>query len=121
MKTLLIDGNNLYLIGYHGVKDYFSNNEHIGGIFHFINTIRKFLDEQNYDKVIVFWDSESNTSLRKQIYPDYKLQRRNDMSQGQYESYLHQRQRLIDREKYLIGQRDEFIKELKEMVKENIK
>lgn len=26
-----------------------------------------------------------------------------------------ERQRLIDREKYLIGQRDEFIKELKEM------
>jgi len=77
VKTLLIDGNNLYLIGYHGVKDYFSNNEHIGGIFHFINTIRKFLDEHNYDKVIVFWDSESNTSLRKEIYPNYKMQRRN--------------------------------------------
>lgn len=94
MKTLLIDGNNLYLIGYHGVKDYFSNNEHIGGIFHFINTIRKFLDEHNYDKVIVFWDSESNTSLRKEIYPNYKMQRRNEMTEEQYESYLHQRQRV---------------------------
>jgi 5'-3' exonuclease len=94
VKTLLIDGNNLYMIGYSGVRDFFSGNEHIGGIYHFINTIRKFLDEQNYDKVIVFWDSESNTSVRKQIYPAYKAQRKNEMSEEQYESYLHQRQRV---------------------------
>ncbi len=90
----MIDGNNLYMIGYSGVRDFFSGNEHIGGIYHFINTIRKFLDEQNYDKVIVFWDSESNTSVRKQIYPAYKAQRKNEMSEEQYESYLHQRQRV---------------------------
>ncbi len=94
MKTLLIDGNNLYLIGYHGVKDFYSNTEHIGGIFHFINTIRKFLEENNYDKVIVCWDSEISNSKRKQLYPEYKSQRRNDMREEQYESFLHQRQRV---------------------------
>jgi 5'-3' exonuclease len=90
----LIDGNNLYMIGYNGVRDLFLENEHIGGIFYFINTIRKFLEEQNYDKVIVCWDSESNTSVRKELYPNYKAQRRNEMSEEQYESYLHQRQRV---------------------------
>jgi 5'-3' exonuclease len=94
VKTLLIDGNNLYMIGYNGVKDLFNKNEHIGGIFHFINTIRKHLEESNYDKVIVCWDSESNTSVRKEMYPNYKAQRRNEMSEEQYESYLHQRQRV---------------------------
>ena len=94
MKTLLIDGNNLYMIGYNGVRDLFNKNEHIGGIYHFINTIRKFLEEHNYDKVIVCWDSESNTSLRKELYPSYKAQRRNEMSEEQYDSYLHQRQRV---------------------------
>lgn len=94
MKTFLIDGNNLYKIGYEGVRDLFSGNEHIGGIYHFINTIRKFLEEQNYDKVIVFWDSESNTSVRKELYPNYKTQRRNEMSEDQEESYLHQRRRV---------------------------
>ena len=94
MKTFLIDGNNLYKIGYEGVRDLFSGNEHIGGIYHFINTIRKFLEEQNYDKVIVFWDSESNTSVRKELYPNYKAQRRNEMSEDQEESYLHQRRRV---------------------------
>ena len=94
MKTFLIDGNNLYKIGYEGVRDLFSGNNHIGGIYHFINTIRKFLEEQNYDKVIVFWDSESNTSVRKELYPNYKAQRRNEMSEDQEESYLHQRRRV---------------------------
>ena len=94
MKTFLIDGNNLYKIGYEGVRDLFSGNEHIGGIYHFINTIRKFLEEQNYDKVIVFWDSESNTSVRRELYPNYKAQRRNEMSEDQEESYLHQRRRV---------------------------
>lgn len=94
MKTLIIDGENLYIIGYHGVKDLFNKNEHIGGIYHFINTIRKHLEEQNYDKVIVCWDSESNTSVRKELYSEYKAQRRNEMSEEQYESYLHQRQRV---------------------------
>jgi len=94
VKTFLIDGNNLYKIGYEGVRDLFSGNNHIGGIYHFINTIRKFLEEQNYDKVIVFWDSESNTSVRKELYPNYKAQRRNEMSEDQEESYLHQRRRV---------------------------
>jgi 5'-3' exonuclease len=94
VKTLLIDGNNLYMIGYNGVRDLFSQNEHIGGIYHFINTIKKFLEEHNYDKVIVFWDSESNTSIRKQIYPTYKANRKNEMSEEQYDSYLYQRQRV---------------------------
>ena len=94
MKTLLIDGNNLYMIGYNGVRDLFSGNEHIGGIYHFINTIRKHLEESNYDKVIVCWDSESNTSVRKELYPNYKAQRRNEMNEEKYESYLHQRQRV---------------------------
>jgi 5'-3' exonuclease len=94
VKTLIIDGENLFIIGYHGVKDLFNKNEHIGGIFHFINTIKKHLEESNYDKVIVCWDSESNTSVRKKIYPNYKANRKNEMTEDQYESYLHQRQRV---------------------------
>ena len=51
-------------IGFHGVKDYFHNGEHIGAIYHFINTLRKFIEEQNFDKVVVFWDGEDSTSIR---------------------------------------------------------
>ena len=52
-KTLLVDGNNLLKIGIHGVKDFFNNGVHVGGIWHFINTLRKFLEENNYNKIVV--------------------------------------------------------------------
>ena len=72
VKTLLVDGNNLLQIGFHGAKDLFHKGEHIGGIYHFLNTLRKFIEEHNFDKVVVFWDSENSTSQRKVIYPQYK-------------------------------------------------
>ena len=93
-KTLLVDGNNLFKIGFHGVKELFSDGSHVGGIYHFINTIRKFLEEHNHDKVIVFWDADSNSSIRKSIYPQYKANRRNDLNEYKYESYLHQMNRV---------------------------
>lgn len=71
-KSLLVDGNNLLKIGFHGVKDYYYKGNHIGGIWHFLNTLRRFIETYNFDKIVVFWDAESNTSERKKIYPDYK-------------------------------------------------
>ena len=76
VKTLIVDGNNLLKIGFHGVKDFYNNGEHIGGTWHFINTIRKFLEETNFNKVMVFWDSDTNLSQRKLIYPKYKMNRK---------------------------------------------
>lgn len=94
IKTLLVDGNNLFKIGFHGVKDLYSDGSHIGGVYHFINTLRKFLEEHNHDKVIVFWDEESSSTTKKTIFPNYKKNRRNDMNEYKYESYLYQRSRV---------------------------
>ena len=94
IKTLLIDGSNLMKIGFHGVKDLYSDGSHLGAIYHFINTIRKFLEEHNHDKVVIFWDGESNSSIRKSIYPQYKANRRQDMNEFKYESYLQQKLRV---------------------------
>ena len=52
-KTLLVDGNNLLKIGFHGVKDFYNNGEHIGGTWYFLNTIRKFLEETNFNKEVI--------------------------------------------------------------------
>jgi DNA polymerase-1 len=93
-KTLLVDGDNLFKIAFHGVKDLYNDDEHIGGIYHFINTIRRFLDEHNHDKVIVVWDGDSNSSVRKSLYPQYKANRRQDMNEYKYESYLQQKSRV---------------------------
>jgi len=75
-KTLLVDGNNLLKIGFHGVRDFFNKGEHVGGTWHFLNTLRRFLEESNYNKVVVFWDSETGSSQRRLIYPKYKLNRK---------------------------------------------
>jgi DNA polymerase-1 len=75
-KTLLIDGNNLLKIGFHGVKDFFHEGKHVGGIWHFLNTTRRFIEEENFDKVCVFWDGEGSSLARKIIYPQYKENRK---------------------------------------------
>jgi DNA polymerase-1 len=75
-KTLLIDGNNLLKIGFHGVKDFFHEGKHVGGIWHFLNTTRRFIEEENFDKVVVFWDGEGSSLARKIIYPQYKENRK---------------------------------------------
>ncbi len=93
-KTLLVDGDNLFKIGFHGARDLYNDGEHLGGIYHFINILRKFLEEHNHDKVVVMWDGESNSSIRKSIYPQYKANRRQDMNEFKYESYLQQKVRV---------------------------
>ena len=93
-KTLLVDGNNLLKIGFHGVKDYFNKGEHIGGLWHFINTLRRFIDEENFSKVIVFWDGETSSSQRRLIYPKYKLNRKAPENEMKEESFNKQKHRV---------------------------
>jgi DNA polymerase-1 len=94
IKTLLVDGDNLFKIGFHGVREMYDNGDHLGGLYHFINILRRFLEEHNLDKVVVFWDGDSNSSIRKSIYPQYKANRRQDMNEYKYESYLQQKSRV---------------------------
>jgi DNA polymerase-1 len=93
-KTLLVDGNNLLKIGFHGVKDYFNKGEHIGGLWHFLNTLRRFIDEENFSKVVVFWDGETNSSQRRLIYPKYKLNRKGVTEDFKEESFNKQKHRV---------------------------
>ena len=94
VKTLLVDGNNLLKIGIYGVKEYFHNGEHIGGVYHFMNTIRRFIEDQNFDKVIVFWDGEDNSLYRRRLYPKYKENRRERDNEYKVESFYRQKERL---------------------------
>lgn len=66
----------------------------MGGVFHFVNILRKFLEEHDHDKVVVMWDGDSNSSIRKSLYPQYKANRRQDMNEYKYESYLNQQSRV---------------------------
>ena len=93
-KTLLVDGNNLLKIGYHGVKDFFHKGVHVGAIWHFINTLRKFVEEYNYDKVVVVWDGDDNSSARKLIYPQYKEKRPSGSNDFKEDSFTQQKERV---------------------------
>ena len=97
-KTLLVDGDNLFKIGFHGVKEYYHNGNHIGGLFHFINTLRRHLDENNFDKVLVFWDGPDNSIVRQKIYPNYKQNRRTSLNEFQKDNYYWQKNKV---KKYL--------------------
>ena len=94
IKTLVIDGNNLLKIGVCGVKDFYNNGEHVGGIWHFLNTTRRFLDEGNYNKVVVCWDNESSSTQRRLFYPNYKLNRRQANTEEQVHSFSYQKTRV---------------------------
>jgi 5'-3' exonuclease len=93
-NTLLVDGNNLIKIGFHGVREFYHNGNHIGGIFHFVNTLKKFLLEHNYDKVIVFWDSKNNSDQRRELFSEYKMNRKSDMNEAKKISFEWQMSRV---------------------------
>jgi DNA polymerase-1 len=94
LKTLLVDGDNLFKIGFHGVRDLFVEGNHIGGIYHFLNTLRKQLVDNEYDKIVVFWDGKHNSKTRRELYPAYKLNRKNNMTEEKLESYHSQKFRV---------------------------
>jgi len=94
VKTLLIDGDNLFKIGFHGVKEYYHNGNHIGAIYHFVNTLRRFLHEHNFDKVIVVWDGNDNAIERRRIFPEYKMNRRDGLNEIKKDSFNWQKKRV---------------------------
>jgi len=95
MSVLLVDGDNLLTIGFYGVKNYFYKGQHIGGIFHFLNTLRRSFETYNLDKIVVFWDGEEGSRSRKLIYPYYKEDRKNKTkTEEEVNSYNYQRSRI---------------------------
>lgn len=94
IKALLIDGNNLMKIGFHGVKGYFNGVDHVGGIWHFLNTTRRFIEQENFNKVIVFWDGITSSSQRRLYYPNYKLNRKAPSEEILEESFNKQKLRV---------------------------
>ena len=76
MPILLVDGDNLLTIGFYGMKNYFYKGEHIGGLYHFINTLRRLIDNHRLDKIVVFWDGEQGSASRKKFYHHYKENRK---------------------------------------------
>jgi 5'-3' exonuclease len=95
MSVLLVDGDNLLTIGFYGLKNHFYKGQHIGAIYHFINTLRRQFETYNLDKIVVFWDGENGSESRKKIYHQYKENRKSRLrSDEELNSYNYQRQRV---------------------------
>lgn len=94
-KTLVIDGNALLKLGFHGLKNLSYEDNHIGGVFHFLNKIRSEIDLHRYEKVVVFWDGEKNYLSRRKIYENYKIRKKSNFKDKEHEhSFYSQKQRL---------------------------
>ena len=95
MSVLLVDGDNLLTIGFYGVKNAFHKGTHIGGIYHFLNTLRRAFETYHLDKIVVFWDGLEGSQTRRKIYIHYKENRRQRIrSEEELNSYNHQRDRV---------------------------
>jgi len=89
----VVDGDALLKRTFFGAKNVFNENkEHIGGLYQFINILRKTLSEKYYDKVVVFWDGEDGNLTRRKIYPNYKTNRKKSSGYDS-ESFLKQKLR----------------------------
>jgi 5'-3' exonuclease len=95
MSVLLVDGDNLLTIGFYGVKNYFHKGTHFGGIYHFINTLRRSFENYHLEKIVVFWDGHESSLSRKKIYSHYKENRRIRVkTDEELNSYNYQRNRV---------------------------
>ncbi len=95
MSTLLVDGDNLLTIGWYGCKNYFYKGVHIGGIYHFLDTLRRSFENFHLDKIVVFWDGEDGSSQRRNIYSYYKYNRKSRLkTEEEICSYDYQRNRI---------------------------
>lgn len=94
-KTLLVDGDNLLTIGFYGQKNRFYKGQHIGGLFHFIDTLRRSFENYQLDKICVFWDGREGSQSRKKIYHLYKENRKQrNRTEEEINSYQYQRNRI---------------------------
>ncbi len=91
-NTLLVDGDNLLTIGFYGVKNYIYKGQHFGGLYHFIDTLRRSFENYQLDKIVVFWDGKEGSLSRKKIYSPYKENRKTRVKTDE-EIYSYQRQR----------------------------
>ncbi len=95
MSVLLVDGDNLLTIGFFGLKTHFYKGKHIGGIYHFINTLRRTFEIYHLDKIVVFWDGENASFQRRKIYHLYKENRKHRIrTEEELDNYNYQRNRI---------------------------
>ena len=94
LKTLIVDGNSILQTGFHGVKDFYHNDKHFGAIFYFLNTLKRNLEKESYDRVVVFWDGKKNYKYRRDLYSPYKVNRKKRLDKEKIDDMFRQKNRI---------------------------
>jgi DNA polymerase-1 len=93
-KTLLIDGNALFKTAYYGVKYTSYKGNKIGGIYSSLSMIRKLVNENQVNRIVVMWDGDDGIRSRVRLYPGYKSHRKQDMAEKEFDNYQFQKVRI---------------------------
>lgn len=73
--TLIVDGNNLLEVAFHGDTKVNSDGLHVGGMFQFLLQLKIMLKKKDFQHCYVMWDGNKSGQLRYQYYEDYKSNR----------------------------------------------
>jgi DNA polymerase I len=73
---LLVDGNNLFLRSWNAMPDMDVNGNHIGGIVGSLKSIGYTIKLVNPTRCVIIFDGVGGSFKRRQIYPNYKEQRK---------------------------------------------
>ena len=108
-NVLLVDGDDLLTIGFFGLKNHFYKGNHIGALYHFVNTLRRTIEIHHLDKIVVFWDGKEGSSSRKRYYPQYKENRKSRIrTEEELTAYSQQRNRVKQYLEELFVRQDEY-------------
>ena len=73
MKNLIVDGNNIASVCYFSLHDLANEDS---TLYDFNQRIKNYIDTFKIDKVYICWDGHNGSAWRKDVYPDYKANRK---------------------------------------------
>ncbi len=76
MRILIIDGLNIFLRSFVCVPTTDSDGNAIGGVTGFLRSVKALVKEWEPTRVIVAWDGEGGSRMRRGIFADYKSGRK---------------------------------------------
>jgi 5'-3' exonuclease len=75
-KILLVDAMNTFLRSFAIINHINPNGNHIGGLTGFLKSMGYAIKQLNPTRVIVVFEGEGSTNNKKNLYPDYKGNRK---------------------------------------------
>lgn len=76
MRTVIIDGTNLFMMSYFANRSVDNNGAPYGGAKGVLLSLRNIINETKADKVIFVWDGAGGSTKKKQMYSEYKAGRK---------------------------------------------